>query len=328
MREHMPHALLLHGRQGIGKLAFARALAHVLLCESPDNAGFACGGCLSCGWMAQGNHPDFRLIEPEDRAEGEADASGAEGDTVTSRSRRKSRFIVVDQIRALNELTALSAHRNGLRIMVLHPAEALNANAANALLKMLEEPPPATLFLLVTHQAQRLLPTIRSRCHKIAMPVPSRSASEAWLSAQGVTSSAFCLAQTGGAPLAAMEADSAAVREEIEAFAGQLSLGGRIDAFGAAAAWAKNDFGAAIAALQKWCYDLMSVRLADQVRYFPHQLSSLQAMGKSVDLRLLLEFQRILTEARVQVSHSLNTELQLEALLVRYAQLFSGSTRT
>jgi len=327
MREQMPHAILLQGRQGIGKLAFARTLAHALLCESPDGEGFACGACLSCGWLAQDNHPDFRMLEPEDRTEGEG-GDVAEVASLVGNSKKKSRYIVVDQIRPLNDLISLSAHRRGLRVVILHPAETLNPNAANALLKMLEEPPPATLFLLVTHQLQRLLPTIRSRCHKITMRMPSRSEAEAWLATQGVTDPVFCLAQSGGAPLTALEIDNAETREKIEAFAVQLSQGARIDPFVSAARWGKGDFDTVVAALQKWSYDLMSARLAGLVRYYPARLSSLQAIGKSVDLGLLLDFQRKLLEAHAQAAHPLNAELQLEALLVRYAQLFPGSVRT
>jgi DNA polymerase III subunit delta' len=213
-------------------------------------------------------------------------------------------------------------------VVVLHPVESLNQNAANALLKILEEPPPATLFVLVTHQLSRILPTIRSRCHKIAMPLPSRAEAEAWLTAQGTPDATFCLAQSGGSPLTALEIGNDTAREEIKAFAAQLSQGNNIDPFVSAASWGKGDYGLAILALQKWSYDLMSNKLAGTVRYNADSLSSLQSMGNSVDLRLLLDYQHTLAEARAQAAHPLNSELQLEALLVRYAQLFSGSARS
>lgn len=322
-RERLPHALLLHGRQGVGKLAFAQALAYALLCEQVDDQGFACGTCLSCGWLAQGNHPDFRLVESEDRAGAEDEENNA---TSSVKAKKKSRFIVVDQIRALSDLVGLSTHRHGLRIIVLHPAETLNPNAANALLKMLEEPPPSTLFILVTHQLQRLLPTIRSRCHKIAMPVPTKGESEAWLAGQGIAAPIFSLAFAGGAPLAALEMDNAVVREDVELLAIHLAQGAHIDPL--AVGWGKGDYGAAIDILQKWSYDLLSARLADQVRYYPDRLSSLQAIAKSVDLPHLLEFQHKLAEAHAHATHPLNAELQLEALLLRYAQLFPGPVKT
>jgi DNA polymerase-3 subunit delta' len=277
--------------------------------------------------LAQGNHPDFRMVEPEDKAEEDGE-DAAKVAITASKSKKKSRYIVVDQIRALGDLVSLSTHRHGFRVVVLHPAETLNPSAANALLKMLEEPPPATLFVLVSHQLQRLLPTIRSRCHKIAMQMPSCSEAEAWLAAQGAKNPEFCLAQAGGAPLAALEADNDETVEEVETFVVQLSQGARIDPFVAASHWAKADFSTAVAALQKWSYDLMSARFAGKVRYYPKRLLSLQEIGISVDLRLLLDFQRRLVEARAQASHPLNSELQLEALLVRYVQLFQGYART
>lgn len=326
LRERMPHAILLHGRQGTGKQAFAQALAHALLCESPDNNGFACGQCVSCGWLGQGNHPDFRLIEPEDH--GEEDAGENVGEVAsTAKTKKKSRYILIDQVRALSDLVGLTTHRHGLRVVILHPAETLNLNAANALLKMLEEPPPATLFVLVTHQLPRLLPTIRSRCHKIAMPMPARSVAEAWLAGQGVSDPAFCLAQSGGTPLAALEADNAELRAGIDAFAVQLARCGRIDPAASAAHWSKEDYTQALSALQKWSYDLAASRLANRVRYYPAQAASLQAMAKSVDLAALLDFQRNLAKAQAQANHPLNTELQLEALLVRYSQIFPAATR-
>ncbi len=327
MRERMPHALLLQGRQGIGKLAFAQALAQALLCDSTDADGFACGTCASCAWLEQGNHPDFRLIEPEDRAE-EDGMDVSETVTSSAKSRKKSSSILIDQVRALGDLVTLTSHRHGLRVIILHPAESLNLNAANALLKMLEEPPLATLFILVTHQLQRLLPTIRSRCHKISMPMPSRREAESWLATQGIDDPVFSLAQAGGAPLSALQVDDGdGVRASIEAFANDLARCGRIDPMASAAHWSKEDYALALDVMQKWAYDLAASRLAGQVRYYPAQAASLQAMAKSVDLGPLLDFQRKLAEARAQATHPLNTELQLEAMLVRYAQLFPVAAR-
>src|SRR5262245_52100579 len=90
----LPHALLLRGRQGIGKLAFAEALARALLCEKPGAGGAACGRCTACGWMGQGSHPDFRRLEPESLAEPEGEAAG-------ERKEKAKDQISVVQVRSL-----------------------------------------------------------------------------------------------------------------------------------------------------------------------------------------------------------------------------------
>lgn len=325
-REQLPHAILLHGRQGIGKQEFALALANSLLCETPDSSGNACGNCMSCGWIAQGSHPDYRLIEPEDISDN--DNEGGDSASVTSgKVKRKSRSILIDQIRALSDLVGLTAHRHGRRVVILHPAEALNINAANALLKILEEPPPATIFILVSHQPQRLLPTIRSRCQQMLMSGPPVHQASAWLTEQGVSDPEFCLAQAGGAPLSALQLDQEEMRSGMALMAKHLTLGGGIDAFSLASHWSKSDFGLAVTAMQKWVHDLVSLRIAGEVRYFPGMQSSLQSLVKRVDLALLLDYQRILVDARATASHPLNSELQLEALLVRYAQMFPETAR-
>jgi DNA polymerase-3 subunit delta' len=219
-------------------------------------------------------------------------------------------------------MVGLSSHRQGLRVVLLHPAEALNLEAANALLKMLEEPPPGMIFLLVSHQPQRLIPTLRSRCHKVLMPMPARNEVESWLLAQGVADPGFCLAQAGGAPLLALELNESLRREDIEGLAKQLAEAGKLDPFVIASSWSKIGMVAAVTMLQKWVYDMMSARFYNAVRYFPAKAAALQKLGQGADLRRLLDYQYQLTEARAYATHPLNAELQLEALLLKYAQLF------
>jgi DNA polymerase-3 subunit delta' len=318
MKSRFPHAILLHGRAGIGKLALAQALAASLLCEVPQADGLACGQCLSCGWLSQGNHPDFRLITPQDKDD-KAEEGAEEGETG---SKTKKKHILVDQIRELGEMVGLTSHRQGSRVVLLHPAETLNLAAANALLKMLEEPPADTIFILVSHQPQRLLPTIRSRCHKVAMHLPAVEEAQNWLKAQGVADSTACLAQAGGAPLLALEANDAATLADAETFARELIKADMADAFAASAHWGKTGLAVAVNLLQKWVYDLLSAKLYGVVRYYPKQLKPLQALATKADVRRLMEFQRDLNTAHGQVNHPLNAELQLEALMLKYTQVF------
>src|SRR3972149_5238574 len=197
MRVRLPHALLMHGPEGVGQFELAMAFAQFLLCEKPAPNGRACVRCSACLWFEQGNHPDFRLLQPESMAGDE------EGEAATE-SKKKSDQIKIEQVRDLQRFLAVGAHRSGIRVIVLHPADAMNISTQNAVLKSLEEPPPYTLFLLVTSSPHRLLPTIRSRCQSISVPVPDRELALRWLEDHGIANPESLLALAGGAPLSAM----------------------------------------------------------------------------------------------------------------------------
>jgi len=316
-RNRLPHALLLHGRQGIGKLDFALALAKSLLCQSPITASHACGACDSCNWFSQRNHPDYRLLTPEqDSVNGEDEAP------VPVKSTKKSQ-ISIAQIRELGSFLGLSSHRDkGRRIVLMQPAEALNGASANALLKMLEEPPADVIFMLVSNQPQRLLPTIISRCQKIDMPSPDKASALHWLQQKGVQNADDFLSYASGAPLSALkDAEEGGMKRED---AGKiLARGAQLDPFAAATLMVSTGMEAALGFLQKWIYDLIACCLANEIRYHARHASALQALSKSVDLALLLGFQRKLDEARKSATHPLNHELQLESLLLQYTQVFS-----
>lgn len=144
----LPHAILLAGIQGMGKHDFAKRLACALLCEQPGPFDDACGQCRTCHWLKAESHPDLFFITPQ------AD----------------SQSIKIAQIRELQQVIHQTSHCGGYRIIIIEPAEAMNNAAANALLKVLEEPGDKTLFLLVSHQAHTLLATLRSRCQKLSFP--------------------------------------------------------------------------------------------------------------------------------------------------------------
>src|SRR5665647_434797 len=206
MRERLPHAILFHGEAGTGKADFIEAFAQSLLCENVQADGFACGACASCGWFSQHNHPDYRRVRPE-ALEDEPPADGEEGADADGGKKSKStkapsKEIKIEQIRQLADFMNISTHRQGLRVVVLYPAEALNTPASNALLKTLEEPPPGTVFLLASNSLDRLLPTILSRCRKFALPMPDNAQAVSWLKEQGLADADSWLREQGGAPLA------------------------------------------------------------------------------------------------------------------------------
>lgn len=140
-QDRLSHAYALSGMSGLRKTDFAREFAAFLLCENKA----ACGKCRGCLLMKADNHPDFMLI----------------------RSEEKSRVIKIDQIREMCEKMAKTAHAGGYQVVIISPADAMPVQAANALLKTLEEPSGKIIIFLIDNQKSVLPATIMSRCQKI-----------------------------------------------------------------------------------------------------------------------------------------------------------------
>lgn len=315
LRARLPHALLLMGAQGIGKLELALNFARSMLCEKPQSDGTACEECNSCRWFEQDSHPDFRLIQPEA-------LSLEEGDEKPG-GKKPSREISVDQIRDLANFANLSAHCGGYRIVLIHPAETMNNNAANSLLKTLEEPTDKLLFLLVTHKPQQLLPTILSRCLSFTVPTPSREVGSAWLAQRGVKNPEHALAQSGFAPLQALGwAESGEGADERNILLGAIRQPAKMDALALADSLQRSAPIYVIHCLQQWCHDLASARLVGSVRYFPEQRQELIKLSGEIAPGALMHFHKELLAARRAAFHPLNPKLFLESLLLSYLQLF------
>ena len=317
----LPHALLLKGPEGTGVAEFAVVLAQCLLCESPQTGGGACGQCSGCNWYRLGNHPDFRLVQPDSYADDDPEAETEKKGADKKNAEKKSTQIRIDQVRALQDFLSVGTHRAGRRVVVLHPADTMNEPTQNALLKSLEEPPPASIFILVTSRPDRLLPTIRSRCQALTLPRPDREASLAWLEAQSVPEASTALALAGGAPLSAAELAGRA--EFILGLSRQLA-DRRMEPIALAAASANATPSEFVAALYRWCFDVLSVGLAGRVRYHPSSEAALREVSGRCRPEKVAAFLRTLAEASSLAQHPLNPKLFFEDLLVRYRALFAA----
>ena len=322
----LPHALLLVGPEGIGKGAFGKFLASKMLCEAQGER--PCGVCKACHWFAMGNHPDFAHVQPEADALNDEVASDTE-------KKKASRQIVIAQIRALEEFVFVGAMRDGSRVVLIEPAEAMNSAAANSLLKILEEPPSNIYFILISSKWRQLLPTVRSRCRIVAMPKPAHAEAQQWLMEQGLAGAAKHLAYYGAAPLLAAEASASGRDKATDKMLASLLEPGR-DSLALAAKWesllaGKGDGGLSmenlVAAIQKSLYDLAVTKSLGHGRFFQPLQDKVKALAESASLVNLIRCYNELIKMRMLANHPLNPRLFLEELAERYLRALASERK-
>lgn len=314
--DRFAHAWLIHGLPGIGQFEFAQAGAASLLCESP-RSGLACGQCQPCRWVQAGNHPDFRRIRPD----AVAAAEGMAGDETGSGSGKKnpSKDIRIEQIRSLLPWFNMATHRGGWRVALLYPAETLNTIAANALLKILEEPPQHTVFLLVANTPDRLLPTLVSRCRRLPLPTPESDQALAWLQEQAVDEPQARLAAAGGAPMAALQqAGAPAVPACLAQFLRQA--GQQADPSALADTLLATDPIVWLDSFQRLWLDLSLAAQGLPARYYPGQAAKIKKIGQAADPLALARTGRWLIDQRRLATHPLNPRLLADHAAQRLLQ--------
>jgi len=308
-RARPAQALLLAGPRGTGKGALALAWAQALLCEVPQSDGAACGQCPACHWFDTGGHPDFRLVTLQEK-------TGKEGEI------RMATAIEVDQAREAVDYVQLSTYRAGFRVVLVDPADSLNLAAANALLKVLEEPPLNTVFVLVSDQPRRLLPTIRSRCTRLDVGLPPVDTAAAWLAEQGVDDAMTLLALSGGTPLDAQRwADGSELDERHSVLEG-LARPEQLDPVTLGDRWKTVSPQTWHNVAYKWLGDLLAVKLQGSVRFNRDFAEVLARLGATADLAKLLTLARMQANEGRTLTHPLNRSLQLQAWLIQYRHVF------
>ena len=322
------HALLVHADPGIGALEFSLTLAQAWLCEQGREGGHQtgpagpCGRCASCRLVQARMHPDLLLLMPETLRQSygwpllsdkpdNADAEGGKG------AKKASRQIRIDEVRAAVDWMIKTSSRGGAKVLVLHPADQLNAQAANALLKMLEEPPAGARIVLTAGDPEHLLPTIRSRCQRVRLPAPAAEVAHHWLEAQGVEGAAVLLAACSGRPLAVLDMVRAGIDAQAwSALPAQIVLGDAIACGGWAVAFV-------VEALMRLCHDAMRVAAGGGAIYFPAD-----SVPQGLALQRLVAWHAQLLRISRHQDHPWNDGLLAETMMIdAHAAMASAATR-
>lgn len=311
-QDRLPHALLLTGKNGIGKREFALQLGQLLLCEKGLNEltdfknAAPCGRCQACLLNKATTHPDFKLVEPE-----------SEG-----------KIISIDQIRELSEYLGLKSQYGKGQVVVISPAEKMNKFAANSLLKTLEEPTPDSLIILITHQPSALLPTIRSRCQQMTFSQPAADIAIQWLHNKKTVSEEAEIKEmlflANGGPLEALQYLDNNTRELIAGIVGNFSnvATKKADPVVVAKAWNEINTNLLVKWLILWTSHMIRLKFSASMSdsYLVAE-DTLKKLAAKIDLHALYTFLDKLIENRRLLDSQANVQLMLEDMLIVWLQL-------
>ena len=300
---HLPHALLMQGADGLGKKSLAAWLACAVLCERSTAALQHCGECANCKLTAAGSHPDLLWIEPEE----------------------DKQQISVDQIRAATERLSKTSYMHGYKIAVVAPAHQMTNNAANSLLKTLEEPPANSLLVLITSRPSSLPATVRSRCQRVVVQRPTREVALTWLQARSAGRVTPQLLEfAGGAPLRALEAATGDAFEDLDLRMTQ-SLGallkGEADVTQVAGEWSGKDIPLSdrLTWLDLWLTSQARAAIAGTADLvtFPTRPVHLPSTGRTLNISAVYSMVDRLRALKAQLTRTaLQRELAIESWLV------------
>ena len=316
--QRLPHALMLTGQAGLGKLAFATALAKALLCKQPQADGMACGECSACLLLRvehqaddsnskgsavthMGTHPDCLWLEPED----------------------PDKAIKVDDVRELCAAMTLTSQYGGYKVAVINRADNMNNNAANSLLKTLEEPSGRSVLLLVSSRPQRLPITVRSRCQRLSFHVPEVNQSRDWLVQHNIQNSDLLLRLAHGSPLLALQlAQAEALQPRQQLLDALLGVAANQPLVAHAEVLAKQPVYEMLGWLHDWLADVLRLQSSPQA-----EITNLDKASELKQLAQQLNIQRVyglldeVLQLRRMQTVSLNAQLLWEDLLISWQLL-------
>ena len=306
---HLAHALLLTGSRECGKKDFAEAIAQRLLCQGVEKRqypqGFnqqppemACGQCKSCHVFRAKSHPDYKSIA---LIEGKKDIS-------------------IEQIRALSRFLELSCSYGKMTIAIINDAERMNEQAANSLLKTLEEPPPARLIILVSSQTHQLAATLRSRCQTINFPLPPHAMALAWLNTHTLQNSAEnLLSIASGRPLLAKQLDNGDLLQQRLQCLNDLQalLQQQLTVVDISLTWEKQDFHTLLEWQIAWIQYIIHFNIhSAAASQFDDIAATLQQLAALLDAQQCWVLYDDLLKLMPRVNHPVNKRLFAEKMLL------------
>ena len=304
MQNRVPQALLISGKNGLGKRHLADLFAASLLCTKPEDNGLACGHCDSCLLLNAETHPDFIQVKPEE----------------------PGKVITIGQIRSLVTRLTLKPQFESYRVVIVNPADLMNNAAANAFLKCLEEPTERTVILLITDKPARLPATIVSRCQKLAVAKPDKDIAAIWLNQQAAKDEPGLLLNLAqGSPLLALDyANNGTLKLRNDCFKAWMDIAKqRTHPAIIAEDWYKLPESLLIFWITSWIIDL--IKCCYQIRadklYNPDLKDSLQELSQQLELKGLYKFYDLLLMRRQLLETQINKHTMFEEILITWFEL-------
>lgn len=304
-QDRLGHALLLSGLRGTGKRSFARTLAAALWCKTPLAQRLPCGRCDDCRQVLSEAHPGFTALRVEE----------------------DKRDISIDAVRGLCERIGMTSHDGRSKVAIIDPADALNRNGVNALLKTIEEPPPRSHLLLISERPLALPATLRSRCQQLRFAIPTRPEALAWLAQSGAAApdqAQAALDAAHGAPVLALQLlQDKSLELQRGWHAALLDLAaGRSEPLKAAAAVGEEQASAFLRWLYGWLLDLLRAGLVEGGD------AGLATLARTLPRHALDRYIGEVQENLRRLEFSAKAQLVLEAVLIRWRALVALGQRT
>ena len=295
------HAYLLIGPLGAGLERFANVFASSLICKNLTDSMQACGKCQDCQWLST-EHPNLKVIDNESE-------EGA------------SKNISIESIRSIKKFVELSSHSiGGKKVILINNAESLTINAANALLKILEEPPENSYLILTAQNISSLLPTIVSRCLMFKAPTPSADDARSFLKAEGYENLSSQLPLFSNLPL-----DVIAHQSDSDIFTimvNEFKKGGDFELMAIEPRWINGDFRETISLFQKWLYDIFLFKMTKKHHFFESKKENIKKLSEAADITKLLNLLKSVNDIKLILNKPINKDISFDNLMVEYRNIF------